>query len=453
MNLILISSKCIYKEGDNFYFHTTARQTGHLRTILKIEINQKVKVGVINKGKGEGIVVKDEQSHYVIQLINPVHLENPESSFIPIDVVLCMPRPKILDKLLQQLASVGVKKIIIVFSEYSNKCYESSKNLKNEEIKKSLQLGLEQAMCTEFPEVYIHYSFNSFFMNFEKYADNDTVKLCAHTDVISTNILAPCSVLNKDEGKILLLTGCERGFSDFEIYLLKKLRFQFVHLSDRILKCETAILVLIGQLLLLTENTALRPSEKKMKRAFKHMKKEIKEETKNDMPIICTETDETTVALDEKKEMEHKEGLTGETDNGSLSEIETMLHNILQNDPSPFVEQLKKYVTDYIHRYETNINNNISAEQKKKNLINYLLKTINDNKKQNYKSEEENKEIDDVVLCNEEHFEKAYLSLLIKQIKYKSHFNRTYNALDIYDEDGVYIHKTKPYVTKKSEQE
>ncbi|SBT79696.1 RNA methyltransferase, putative [Plasmodium malariae] len=176
MNLILISIKSIYKHKDDFFFKTDNRQTNHLKNILKVKVNQTVKVGVINKGKGEGVIIEENKNFYVIKLLTPIHLEKAEDNFIPVDIAICIPRPKVLSKSLQQLSSVGVKRIIIVFSEYSNKSYESSKILKNEEIKYALQLGLEQAMCTQFPEIYIHYSFSSFFMNIQKYSIKNIIK-------------------------------------------------------------------------------------------------------------------------------------------------------------------------------------------------------------------------------------------------------------------------------------
>lgn len=444
MNLILITSKCIYQKGDKFYFQTTARQTNHLRTILKVRINQKVKVGVINKGTGEGIIVKEENSHYVIQLVEPIHLEDSKSHFISIDVVLCVPRPKILDKLLQQLSCVGVKRIIIVFSEYANKCYESSRILKNEEIKHSLQLGLEQAMCTGFPEVYIHYSFNSFFMNFEKYADSETIKLCAHTDSMTASSLTPSSVLNKNEGKVLFMIGCERGFSDFEIYLLKKLQFQFFHISSRILKCETALLVTIGQLLLLTESTALRPSGTKMRRNSKNRKRERMLPTGKE----SQSQHKDTLVMEGQKEL--NDNVTEQRESNQIDEVKTVLKSVLKNE-TVSGEHLKKYLFDCIYEYETDVNNmNFSVEQKKGNIINCLLKKLKDlNTKECTLIE--NKKINDVNFINEENFHISYVSLLLKQIKYKKHLNMCYNNTDDnVDEDGVFIYKTKKYVTKKN---
>lgn len=131
MNLILISSKIIYKNNEEYFFKTDNRQTSHLKNILNVTLNQIIKVGVINKGKGEGKVIEESKSYYIIKLLTPIHLEEKsDDNVLPIDVVLCIPRPKVLNKLLQQLSSLGVKKIIIVFSDFSNKCYESSKILK-----------------------------------------------------------------------------------------------------------------------------------------------------------------------------------------------------------------------------------------------------------------------------------------------------------------------------------
>ncbi|CRG93801.1 RNA methyltransferase, putative [Plasmodium gallinaceum] len=419
MNLILISSKCIYEINNEFFFRTDDRQTNHLKSILKVQLNQHVKVGVINKGKGEGIIIEENKNYYVIKLLSPIHLEKPESRFIPIDVVICIPRPKILNKMLQQLSSVGVKKIIIVFSEYSNKSYESSKIFRNEEIKYALQLGLEQAMCTQFPETYIHYSFNSFFMNIQKYADDNTIKLCAHTDIKTNTTSNEFSILNKEEGKILLMLGCERGFSDLEIYLIKKLGFNFLYLTERILKCETAILIIIGQLLLLTENTYLRPNGKKMRRYSKdrngYIEKNIMK-SKNKEEII-----ENNYNFQDKTEIIHE------------------IKDILVNETFSS-EQLKTYISNFIKEHESmkdfeNIfsSNEDNVLKQKTNIIDEILKNISSFNKN-----------------DENNFENIYLSLLLKKIKYKNRFCLSYNDVkNNVDDDGVFIYRTQRYITKK----
>ncbi|CRH00913.1 RNA methyltransferase, putative [Plasmodium relictum] len=418
MNLILISSKCIYEVNNEFFFKTDNRQTNHLKNILKVQLNQQIKVGVINKGKGEGTIIEENKNYYIIKLLSPIHLEKSESRFLPIDVVLCIPRPKVLSKLLQQLSSVGVKKIIIVFSEYSNKSYESSKIFRNEEIKHALQLGLEQAMCTQFPKIYIHYSFSSFFMNIEKYADDNTIKLCAHTDAKENTASNELSILNKEEGKILLMLGCERGFSDLEIYLLKKLGFSFFYLTERILKCETAFLIIIGQLLLLTENTCLRPSGKKMRRCSKNRNDSIEKNIIKNK--IKEEITENSYYFQNKTEI--------------INEIK----NILKNETYSS-EQLTIYVNNFIKECDNmeeaeNITNNNEDNilKQKTNIISDLLKNVH-----SFNTNDGN------------NFQNIYLSLLLKKIKYKNRFCLSYNDLKNNDDDDVFIYKTQRYITKK----
>ncbi|VWU52048.1 RNA methyltransferase, putative [Hepatocystis sp. ex Piliocolobus tephrosceles] len=464
MNLILISISNILKnETGEYYFKTNERQTNHLTNILKIDVGGIVKVGVINKGKGEGVITEKNKKFYIIKLLKPLHLEDSKDKFVSIDVVLCTPRPKILNKSLQQLASIGIKKIIILFSEYSNKCYESSKIFKNEEIKNALQLGLEQAMCTKFPEIYIHYSFSSFFMNIHKYSDKNTIKVCAHTadmtklgSTISTsttngnnihndndennnnniqnNISVENLILNKENGNILLMLGCERGFSNLEIYLIHKLGFFFFNVSEKILKCETALLILIGQLLLLTENVFIRPSKKKMKRCSESGSTNINDSLKN-------ETDKIIYNKIDNKNINQEQCYVQKSDihifkNEEASHIE----NILMNEKNS--EQIINFINTFLYNLEknnqTNKNSLNSNEdnnilKKNTNIIDILLKKLN-----SFNSDDKQ--------C----FQIVYLSLLLKKIKYKNQISTSFNDIKhIVDEDGVFIYRTQKYTVKK----
>ncbi|KJP88131.1 hypothetical protein AK88_02248 [Plasmodium fragile] len=427
MNLILISLKSIRKnEAGEFFFQTDERQTSHLRNILKVQLNQVVKVGVINRGKGEGVITEDNNKHYTIKLLTPIHLQKSQDKYIPIDVVICIPRPKVLSKFLQQLSSVGVQKIIIVFSEFANKSYESSKILKNEEIKNALQLGLEQAMCTQFPHIFIHYSFSSFVMNIDRYSDENTIKLCAHTEVRGSDSCVEREILCTERGKILLMVGCERGFSDLEIYLIRKLQFRFFNLTERILKCETALLVIIGQLLLLTENTALRPSGRKMCR------EEVQVGHVNDVSGLgCSNREGLHEGRHQDCASSEQDPGSPPTENDPFAEIKKLLAT-----KSSFPDQVVNSVNDFINSN----NNHTDALQNgpiigDKSDVDALLRSIHTQSTNNDKNE---------------NFENIYLSLLLKKIKYKNRFTLSYtDQQNNVDDDGVFIYRTRPYVSKK----
>ncbi|GAW81805.1 hypothetical protein, conserved [Plasmodium gonderi] len=457
MNLILIGLKSICKSEEGFFFFKTdERQTSHLKNILKVKLNQIVKVGVINKGKGEGIIIEQTNEFYTIKLLSAIHLQKSVDKYIPIDVVICIPRPKILNKFLQQLSSVGVKKIIIVFSDYANKSYESSKILKNAEIKYALQLGLEQAMCTQFPQIFIHYSFGSFFMNIQNYIDKNTIKLCAHTEIKKNPTTIEHDILRREHGKILLMIGCERGFSELEIYLIKKLQFRFFNLTERILKCETALLIIIGQLLLLTENISLRPNGCKMRRSshdatdmnclssmsnISHQSACTNYDSHDTLPhkpaskkSLHEDTDENHLAANSEIEerIEHPD------ENEQISEI----RNLLATEaflPVQLVNKINNFMYSQVKKeiVENDPCNNEKKDvlEKNANDVDALLRSIHT--------------LGDDKGCKE-NFQNIYLSLLLKKIKYKKKFFLSYgDEKNNVDEDGVFIYRTQRYVSKK----
>ncbi|GAB67333.1 RNA methyltransferase, partial [Plasmodium cynomolgi strain B] len=332
-----------------------------------------------------------------------------------------------------------VKKIVIVFSDFANKSYESSRVLKNEEIKNALQLGLEQAMCTQFPEVFIHYSFSSFVMNMDRYSDEKTIKLCAHTEVRTSASYVEREILCRERGKILLMVGCERGFSELEIYLIRKLEFRFFNLTERILKCETALLVIIGQLLLLTENEALRPSGRKMLREGGEGGEVGEVSHVSGLSNVSGVSNASGVGRHNGCASSEQGPHGPPTENGPLGEIK----KLLATEPS-FPHQLVKAVNDFINstaNHSDALESNPCDEQKNGNItggtsdIDTLLRSIH--------TLSSNKD-------KEENFENIYLSLLLKKIKYKNKFIQSYtDQQNNVDDDGVFIYRTQPYVSKK----
>lgn len=204
MNLIIIDNKDI---NDDLTVELSSRQSNHCISVLEINVGSKLNVGVKNSGKGTATVTKiirkeiekdgtikcelicdtsnleenfDQKTnksrktiseinhrnnfHYIvtIKLDTPIHIEPHEHQYPLIDLLIALPRPKIFEKVLQNAVTIGVGRIIFVCTDKSEKSYLNSSKIKKESIDEIVQLGLEQASKTLWPDVYVYASWKSF---------------------------------------------------------------------------------------------------------------------------------------------------------------------------------------------------------------------------------------------------------------------------------------------------
>src|SRR5574340_344245 len=80
----------------------------------------------------------------------------------PVSLLLALPRPKILRKVLQAVASMGVKRLVLLGSYRVEKSYFASPLLAPEALRGELLLGLEQGRDTILPEVELRRFFKPF---------------------------------------------------------------------------------------------------------------------------------------------------------------------------------------------------------------------------------------------------------------------------------------------------
>ena len=247
MNLILLSDS-------DFITPTRVRLTDrrftHIQDILKAECAKTLTVGLINGLMGQGeVVVKNKDA---IELEVKLDQKPPEA--LPLTLILALPRPPMLKRILFSAAMLGVKKIIILNFNRVEKSLWNSSSLKPETIEEQLILGLEQAKDTLMPEVIIKKSFKPFVQDELPTLIKGKQALVAHPDkitMLSANKITmsfPKAFVGNLNKNILLIIGPEGGIIDFEIELLKSAGCQLIDLGPRILRTESVLPYIVGKL-------------------------------------------------------------------------------------------------------------------------------------------------------------------------------------------------------------
>ena len=235
MNLLLLEPADLL---DAATARVSGRRLRHLLEILKAIPGEALRAGVLggHVGRAELLSIDSRQA-----LLRVVLTESPPPPS-QVTVLLALPRPKAVRRLLQGLAAFGVKRIILVNTARVDKSYWQSPLLTPDAIREQLLLGLEQSRDTILPEVLLQRRFRPFVEDELPLLAQDTLALVAHPGAA-----LPCPTAVS--GPVTLAIGPEGGFVPFEVELLTRQGFLPVQLGIRPLRVEAAVPALLGRLL------------------------------------------------------------------------------------------------------------------------------------------------------------------------------------------------------------
>lgn len=257
MNLLLAEASELSAEGELWL---DDRRAEHLQKVLKVEVGQSIKVGVLGGRKGIAEVLGVESGSVQLavppELAHPVdchETEDPPPTLPPaLDVILALPRPQALHRVLQSAATMGVRRLDLVRSWRVEKSFFHSPSLGEASIRKHLWLGAEQGMVTRLPEVHIHPVLRPFLEHLKAEDTAQTLRLLAHPEASrALQDVWGDGVRGSGAGRLQVAIGPEGGWIDREVESLEGLGFHGVRLGPWILKVENALTAMLAQLDLL----------------------------------------------------------------------------------------------------------------------------------------------------------------------------------------------------------
>jgi len=241
MNLLLLHDEDLREDGTALL---TGRRAVHAREVLRAGEGDRLRVGRLGGLTGEGRVIGNGPEGLHLSL----SLDTAPPPRAGITLLLAIPRPKALKKVLPAVASLGVDRVILVNAARVEKSYFDSKVLAQDAVHELLVLGLEQARDTIPPQLQVRERFRPFVEDELPGLLTDVpTRLLPHptasTPVQALHPLPP--------GKVALAIGPEGGWVPFEVELLSKAGFLPFSLGPRILRVEVAVPLLVGQVDLL----------------------------------------------------------------------------------------------------------------------------------------------------------------------------------------------------------
>jgi 16S rRNA (uracil1498-N3)-methyltransferase len=238
VNLLLLSASDVGADGR---VRLADARAAHVLQVLRATPGQSVRVGVIDGPFGVGIVHTIADG--AVELTCSFEAETPSRPAV--DLLLAVPRPKVLRRLWAQLAALGVGQIILTNAERVERNYFDTHVLTPECFEPLLIEGLQQARDTRLPRVSVH-------RRFKVLVEDDLDGLSSPSGCVRM-IADPAAARavtevcrGRDAARALLAVGPEGGWNTFEQDLLEAHGFQPTGLGPRTLRTDTACVALLA---------------------------------------------------------------------------------------------------------------------------------------------------------------------------------------------------------------
>jgi 16S rRNA (uracil1498-N3)-methyltransferase len=234
MNLILLFPEEIAADGR---VRLEGRRFEHVSRVIRPVEGGTLTVGVAGGQVGRGEVLRVEQQAIELRVVLETDPPRPR----PLTLVLAVPRPKVLNRVVAAAASLGVARIFLVNAWKVEKSYWSSPRMSPENLRAQSILGLEQARDTALPVIETRRLFRPF-------AEDELPAIVGSGLAIVPHPGASEACPRDVRQPVTLAIGPEGGFIEQEIASLVRAGFRPVSLGERILRVETAIAAAIGRL-------------------------------------------------------------------------------------------------------------------------------------------------------------------------------------------------------------
>jgi RsmE family RNA methyltransferase len=234
VNLILLFD-------DDFVSPTRVRLSGrrlqHVSSVHRAAVGDELVIGVANGRIGAGIVARID----AVMLEMDVALDRDPPSALPLTLVLALPRPKVLNRVIASATSLGIKRIVLINAWRVEKSYWKSPRLSEENLRHQSILGLEQSRDTVLPSIETRRFFRAF-------VEDELPSLARGTRALVAHPHAREACPRDVREPVTLVIGPEGGFIDAEIASLERAGYTPVTIGERILRVETAVGFLVGRL-------------------------------------------------------------------------------------------------------------------------------------------------------------------------------------------------------------
>mmetsp|Transcript_376 Transcript_376/g.375 ORF Transcript_376/g.375 Transcript_376/m.375 type:complete len:354 (-) Transcript_376:31-1092(-) len=301
LNRILVElEECIEENGTlQVQLDNKDSRAKHINSVLQLDKGDSLRMGVLDVGRSDHSLLKQKDDKgMVLDIGRPSDLQRDERPRV--DLLLAVPRPLRLERLLPVISSMGVGRIILVDAKKVEKAFFGSHLFRrSDQLREGLVEGLSQGgtdCCV--PEIIVRRNLPRFLsqeldalcprdhirrvvahpLRADAHTDTDTQKLSPagsvptslgtlenesrrgrtlhHATSLSISRFSsipplPRLSLSLSSGehvspRVLVAVGPEGGWDDQELALMSQLGFLGVHMGSRALRTDTAVTALLA---------------------------------------------------------------------------------------------------------------------------------------------------------------------------------------------------------------
>ncbi len=237
MNLLLVEPGELAADGT---VTLDDRRALHLRKVLGVAAGDTVRAGIVGGDLARADVLGDDGVRITLRLTRT----SPPRAPFPVELVLAVPRPKVLTRVVETAASFGVARIDLTNAWRVDKSYLASPRLETDALAYALRFGAEQGATTHIPPLAVHDRLMPLLDARWPAPAAGATRLLAHPGAPPIESVALTWPL-------VLAIGPEGGWIEREIETFTARGFTAVSLGAPVLRVEAALATALGQLMLL----------------------------------------------------------------------------------------------------------------------------------------------------------------------------------------------------------
>ena len=247
MNCILLPAASFSNKSAHI---NAVAQIEHVNQVLGAKVGDTLKIGQLEGNLGTAVIADMTPERIDLCEVSLVTAPPPK---LDLTVVLALPRPKVLRRLIMDMTALGVRDIILINSYRTQKSYWQSPMLSR--LDEFVLEGLQQGVDTVAPRISLQ-------KRFKPFVEDELVNLITNRAIVAhpyaelsfsqyvQQQLESSELPHRSVLPSMVFIGAEGGWIDYEVELLARQGCQTVHIGARILRTEAAVNAILGQWLL-----------------------------------------------------------------------------------------------------------------------------------------------------------------------------------------------------------